>query len=398
MLYNLNLYILVIYVSFSLSIALSDNEDKIIETELFNIGGSYMITIEFKGLFELKSERINLELPYTLFSTIQFSEILKVISHQTVVYKQQEIPVNEYKDHLVIQFPSDNGFDYHFYEFTQDFPYSYKEKGFGFANKIKNNKFSLVHQLKEKGYISHNQFGIQKYSDMKGALFFGGLPQKAIDMYGHRGICNIDKRYPTWGCTMRKVVFDNNQTYSNDEYAYLQSSDSEILAPENFILMLKDNILKDLVDLGLCIFHDLSDTEGSSYLECECDNFPMEMKVELYFGNYKYSFKMKDFIQKSRNNMCTFLITLNNRQKFTWVLGTSFLQYFASDFDYETNRVSLYSDKMIEQVYFEKDPFLIEKIIKGGMIASCFLCGIGILLFFIQRKMVEKYFMYSERE
>ena len=68
------------------------------------------------------------------------------------------------------------------------------------------------------------------------------------------------------------------------------------------------------------------------------------------------------------------------------------------DFDYESNRISLYSDKMIEQVYFEKDPLFIAKIIKGGMIASCFLCGIGILLFFIQRKMVEKYFMYSERE
>ena len=377
-----------------------NKEDKPLELQVHNCAGTYYITINFNGLFEIKTERINLELPFSLFSANILpleSKNIKYLGKEFVLFKEK-IPLDHCQDHIRFQEWKDNQtipLDFYFYE--SNFPFHYKDQGFGFAFKMKNSNFDIIKQLKKHNFIQKEVFSVQTLTPTMSRLLFSLLPQKDILLYTYKGICNVDTKYDTWGCRMKKVVIDSNITYENDEYAYFQYSEREIYAPNGFIETIRTTFLKDLLELGICLYHDLSENNGSSYFECDCDNIP-DIKIWFYLGNYRYSFNLKDLFEKKYRESCFMLIQKNINNKYTWILGSSFLVNYATEFDYENKKVTLYGNNIIEQVYFEVNQEMINKIVRGIIYFSFFCCSIGIILFCFQKYLLQKSDSYSEKE
>ena len=377
-----------------------NKEDKPLELQVHNCAGTYYITINFNGLFEIKTERINLELPFSLFSANILpleSKNIKYLGKEFVLFKEK-IPLDHCQDHIRFQEWKDNQtipLDFYFYE--SNFPFHYKDQGFGFAFKMKNSNFDIIKQLKKHNFIQKEVFSVQTLTPTMSRLLFSLLPQKDILLYTYKGICNVDTKYDTWGCRMKKVVIDSNITYENDEYAYFQYSEREIYAPNDFIETIRTTFLKDLLELGICLYHDLSENNGSSYFECDCYNIP-DIKIWFYLGNYRYSFNLKDLFEKKYRESCFMLIQKNINNKYTWILGSSFLVNYATEFDYENKKVTLYGNNIIEQVYFEVNQDMINNIIRGIIYFSVFCCSIGIILFCFQNYLLQKSDSYSEKE
>ena len=133
-----------------------NKEDKPLELQVHNCAGTYYITINFNGLFEIKTERINLELPFSLFSANILpleSKNIKYLGKEFVLFKEK-IPLDHCQDHIRFQEWKDNQtipLDFYFYE--SNFPFHYKDQGFGFAFKIKNSNFDIIKQLKKHNFI-----------------------------------------------------------------------------------------------------------------------------------------------------------------------------------------------------------------------------------------------------
>lgn len=369
-------------------------EEKPLELQIHNCAGTYYISLGFNGLFVVRNEKINLELPFSLFNGCILPLDSKGVNYygKENVFFKENLPVNHCQDQISFPEWKDNQtipLDFYFYD--SDFSYHYKDQGFGFAFKMKNANFDIIKQLKKYNYIQKEVFSVQTLTSTMSRLLFSPLPKKDILLYTYKGICNVDTKYDTWGCVMKKVVIDSNIIYENNEYAYFQYSEKEIFAPNSFIETIRTTFLKDLLHLGICLFHDLSENNASSYFECQCDSIP-DIKISFYLGNYRYSFNFKNLFEKLYRNTCYMLIQNNISSNSTWILGSSFLVNYAAEFDYENNKVTLYGNNVIEQVYFEVSQEMIIKINKYIILFSILCCVIGIILFCFQNYLLKKSF------
>ena len=87
-----------------------------------------------------------------------------------------EYNISQYRDSLYFIYFSEKTIDFSYYVF--DFK---KNKGigsgYGFAFKFRDESFSIVHQLYNKGYIKRRSFGIGEFNHRieEGEVFFGGI-------------------------------------------------------------------------------------------------------------------------------------------------------------------------------------------------------------------------------
>lgn len=95
----------------------------------------------------------------------------------------------------------------------------------GLAYEFTNEKYSLIHQLKDKGIIDHLSFSIVDTSQ----IYLGGIsPEDTIDRY--QSSCDVIENISNeteahWACSLRKVIIRNN----TQTLTYLNGKDYTVL-------------------------------------------------------------------------------------------------------------------------------------------------------------------------
>ena len=118
---------------------------------------------------------------------------------------------------------------------------------------------------------------------------------------------------------MQYAYFGNEQSeiYVNEEYAKFTSEHFNILAPYRFLQFMKKTVFD----------------------------------IHFVFNNIVHTFKMKDLFEiydpsEMGSEFCELLISKSNDDK--WSFGVMFLEKYMSQFDYESNTISFYSEKQFE--------------------------------------------------
>ena len=272
--------------------------------------------------------------------------------------------------------------------------------GIGLAYKFEDEKYSLIHQLKNKSLISHLNYGfipstlINTYNNdeimninetnldnknKNGIIFFGGVPKNYInDKYRYN--CKLTEKYNFWSCELSYVFIGEINKYNNSKniyftnknYAYFNAADRRILAPKDFMSFLKINYFIEELLNRTCTYS----MYGHNHIfECNCniiDKFP---NITFIFDNYKYIFTSSELFLNYGGGFCQFLIQENHLRSNNFLLGSPFLSKFISNFDYETKYISFYSENQLEGINLN-ELFHPSHLIRNLMI-------LGIIIIFI---------------
>ena len=290
--------------------------------------------------------------------------------------------------------------------------YDNRVGGIGLAYKFADERYSLIHQLKEKNIISHLSYGfipsllINTYEQSEnekinetsfnnknkdGIVFFGGIPKNYI-FNKYRYNCKLTEKYNFWSCELSHVfigeINKNNNSeniyFENNNYAYFNAAEMRILAPREFIIFLRINYFQNELLDGTCKYY----MYGTYIFECKCelrDKFP---NISFIFNNYKYTFTSSELFKDYGGGLCHFLIQDNSLRKDNFLFGAPFMSKFISNFDYETKYITFYSPNKLEELDVKEllNPSQIKRYL---IILGIFFLIIG-LFFLIKKKLGER--------
>jgi hypothetical protein len=290
--------------------------------------------------------------------------------------------------------------------------YDNRVGGIGLAYKFADEKYSLIHQLKEKNIINHLSYGfipsllINTYEkneneninetllnnkNKDGIVFFGGIPKNYI-FNKYRYNCKLTEKYNFWSCELSHVfigdINKNNNSeniyFENNNYAYFNAAEMRILAPRDFIIFLKINYFQNELLDGDCKYY----MYGTYIFECKCelrDKFP---NISFIFNNYKYTFTSSELFKDYGGGLCHFLIQDNSLRHNNFLFGAPFMSKVISNFDYETKYITFYSPNKLEEINI-KELFHPSQIKRYLIIFGIFLFIIGFILL-IKKKLGER--------
>ena len=293
--------------------------------------------------------------------------------------------------------------------------YDNRVGGLGLAYKFADERYSLIHQLKEKNIINHLNYGfipsllINSYEhdendktnindtlsnnkNKDGIVFFGGVPKVYI-ANKYRYNCKLTEKYNFWSCELSHIFIgeinkynnSKNLYFENNNYAYFNAADRRILAPKDFMSFLKINYFQEELLNQDCKYY----LYGHNYIfECKCelkDKFP---NISLIFDNYKYTFTSSELFIEYGGGLCHFLIQDNSLRSDNFLLGAPFMSKFISNFDYETKYISFYTENKLEELDI-KELFNPSHIKRYIIIFGIFLFIIGFFLL-VRKKLNEK--------
>ena len=147
--------------------------------------------------------------------------------------------------------------------------------GLGYVQK--EDKYSLMHQLKEKGIIEHKKFGLEARTKNEGIFHLGGMPMELTNKY-YKTSCKVNEATSksNWGCQLNEISFTNSQgkelAYPNinsNTISYFNTYTNNINAPLSFLEFMRDDLLKEYIDSEdkKCIYR--SDGFAFNYITCK---------------------------------------------------------------------------------------------------------------------------------
>ena len=221
----------------------------------------------------------------------------------------------------------------------------------GVSFKFSDEKYSLIHQLKNNGYIDHLSFAFSAIGfHNNGQMFFGSIPDSYISNMNKVSI-KVDPSRIGWGVPLDSIEFtiDNvKYEYNNKFYAQFNSFEDRIFVPDDFFKYISDNAFKKYYNDGAC--HLTADTRRK-YINCNITlirDFP-EMKFNI--GGFKIKLNYQKLFGTLSRNDSYFIIQENSydeENKDTFLLGSYLFDQFITEFDYEEKTVNLYSKVQLE--------------------------------------------------
>ena len=275
-----------------------------------------------------------------------------------------EYDISQYRDSLYFIYFSEKTIDFSYYVF--DFK---KNKGigsgYGFAFKFRDESFSIVHQLYNKGYIEKRSFGIGEFNHIieEGEVFFGGISDEEGYNKKYKGKCKVKNEFSTWSCSLQSVRIGNEIFDTSQHYMYFQTSISYIYAPKSFMIFLNDTLAKKAGE-----YCDMRENENT--LQFICDNEILDVLPNLYFNFNGVRFDIPlDVLFDEGLGTLTFHIVYDERitkDDNTWIFGNYFLYQYATYFDYDDQSISFFSNTNIiideEHVQWKANSYYIENI------------------------------------
>lgn len=226
----------------------------------------------------------------------------------------------------------------------------------GFAFHFNDTTMSFLHQLKQHSYIDKASFAFvninRSINNNINDMYFGKLPQNVIKDNMLHNTCKVNKtrlHYNSgWNCMIDYVYFekDVNNVYNEKNVVYFTTGRSDIIVPMRFIQFVKNNLLRNAFENKMCY----GSKKDEVLIMCVCSYLLNIGNVGFVIEGYLHLFKIEDMFDVyqpgySDDDYCE-LVMVPNINEDAWIFGTSFLMNYISEFDYETESVTLYSESI----------------------------------------------------
>ena len=222
----------------------------------------------------------------------------------------------------------------------------YVESKIGLSYKYDDERFSIVHSLKQERIISHLSFAFNRVfssTSSKPQMYFGGIPQIVKNKYKYKASFKVNESHKEWGINLLNVRIGNesfNFDYNNTFYSYLNTKDSIIKAPLSFMKFLNESIFNELYKQRKCSYR-YGRTHSIDCFMREIDTFPT---ITFHFDGYLFSFNIYSLFNViERGEFGLFLIQSNEYNDYQWVFGNMLFENYLTEFDYETHLITFYS-------------------------------------------------------
>ena len=222
----------------------------------------------------------------------------------------------------------------------------YVESKIGLSYKYDDERFSIVHSLKQERIISHLSFAFNRVfssTSSKPQMYFVGIPQTVKNKYKYKASFKVNESHKEWGINLLNVRIGNesfNFDYNNTFYSYLNTKDSIIKAPLSFMKFLNESIFNELYKQRKCSYR-YGRTHSIDCFMREIDTFPT---ITFHFDGYLFSFNIYSlFNVVERGEFGLFLIQSNEYNDYQWVFGNMLFENYLTEFDYETHLITFYS-------------------------------------------------------
>ena len=234
------------------------------------------------------------------------------------------------------------------------------------AHRFPDEAFSIVHQLYKQNDISHLAFGFSKYMTYRGYLYFGGLPKEEKESQ-YEAKCKVKSDDYYWGCDLEYVYFGDRKydMYINANYSKFSTNHFNILAPVSFLTYMKNTVFKEMIERRKCMFMN---TNMYHFFHCDCDTIDKFPDLHFVFEGKVFTVKMVNLFEIYDPSAlgveyCEFLISKNNINENEWSFGAIFLQNYATQFDYETNDVTFYSNHRFKSFNVDSSWYIVNIIL-----------------------------------
>lgn len=216
------------------------------------------------------------------------------------------------------------------------------------AHNFEDEKYSLIHTLKNRELIDYSSFGFTFGDSKKGKIYFGKFP--AEDFPNHiQSSCPVDEREDKpkdfWSCNLQKVMLEykgKELSYPNENRYSRFSLSSRIYAPDEFLSFLKKNQFHEAIKNNECQLSDLK------VFECNPEVIETFGDLYFFFNNVGHKIKNEDlWVQTKRG----YEYRISGGYKIysgfmnDWYIGISFLKDLNIEFDYEEQKINFYSNK-----------------------------------------------------
>ena len=370
--------------------------EKIILTDLYQSNIGYLISLKLKSFPTFIFQHILLESNFSIIdpyyinlnnpnikSTIIKKEKLENINE--VYLLNQQITLNNIEETKVLLYLFSGNQD----NFNESLPI-----GIGLTFHFDNEKFSLIHQLYNSGFINSKKFYfVPPKMDIKGELFIGGIPKEKLENK-YKSRCFLIKNSKKWTCDLNKIHIIINETIDIynpiNETITFTSNFNNIIAPQNFITFLKKKYINKLLDNGKCFNRRINAKKGNNFkIACKCEILLDEIfYISFFLNNYEYKLSIDELIQYD-HGLCELLINGEINRTNQWIIGSLFYNKHIIEFNYESKSITFYTNYKIKyNGFIDIDNISITKNLFKFLI--CFLLFFIIIQFIIKSKIIEK--------
>ena len=256
------------------------------------------------------------------------------------------IPVSHHNSFIELKSASNIALPFSFYNSeTSTAVYQQEPPGISFAYTFTDLSHSITHQLYNNRLIQHRLFSLCPLTNYIGEMFFGNTPHNHIQ-HKQRGRCKISST-SNWECLLNSVNIFNSSTSSTQYYQVnnnivFNPTQGFIYVPYAFISYLLHTLFKHQFEHKKCWIEDETQPKGivcSYYVYRE--NVFGNTTLSFVIGGYRYTTYVKDMFMIFEDYLK--FIIVESPYDNTWELGGFFLQNFVSEYNYDTNWISLYS-------------------------------------------------------
>ncbi len=228
---------------------------------------------------------------------------------------------------------------------------------YSLAYKHRNNDiaYSLVHQLKKIGYIDKAAFAFVNHPHNNKEIMYGGIAEiDTINKY--KASFDIEANMTHWGCKLSKMFYkiegsdkEIDIDIGRGNIMRLESEKGSIWAPKKIIEQIRDSFMKDFINNKTCFYNDLT---NMAFIACNC-KYQKQFSININFvfdDHILYTINKDNFLE---DYLGTCFLSIEYSKEYNdsedqWIFGTILLNQFNTLFDYDSNRVTFYSDTPIE--------------------------------------------------
>ena len=224
-----------------------------------------------------------------------------------------------------------------------------RESGLALGYHIKNESFSIVHNLFSNKKIEKLQFAFYNlFNKEKGTLFIGGIPSDKHKELPYKGIAKVNETLPTWGFALKSIKY-NNSVYQMNIPCIIQSAIDDVFISNDIYQFMAEIVMKQEIESNRC---EVKETQflGESSLQksiyCFEGSNVLNQSIEFTFENMKLELTIRDLYKFNKFP----LVYSNGEPKLFHnfdgvILGANFLNLFHyTVFDYDNKQLEFYSD------------------------------------------------------
>lgn len=212
--------------------------------------------------------------------------------------------------------------------------------GFGFNG---DHPSSLMRTMYNNKLIDDMKLVItQAEKEYQGDVYIGGTPLKVHNKYPYSIRCSIPNnvRSTEWGCPLTAVWINNNyHAYLHNKFVHFQADTYYNIAPLSFLDYMNKIYFNEEYKNGNC---HMDDFRTMKIIHCMCyatNKFP---DITLVINGYRVVYKM-NLLFKAFIDECEFLFHGGDISTTDFIMGTTFMNNFAMEYDINDKSVTLMS-------------------------------------------------------